>query len=142
MFGGCLVYIDDKPTVLITEDTAYVKVHPSLDGLLGGAVKAPPYPGARDHYVLDLDDADLVLEAALAILPHLEVPRPRPRPGNRKDVPPKGGVRPEAALKTASGGGPSPAGTVPKGSASEASPEKTPSGSRTAGKARRRTGPR
>jgi hypothetical protein len=49
MFGERLVYLNDKPAVLTRDDVAFVKVHPRLDGILPGAEKASPYPGAKER---------------------------------------------------------------------------------------------
>ncbi|MDR1036749.1 MAG: hypothetical protein LBT40_09295 [Deltaproteobacteria bacterium] len=115
MFGESLVYLNDKPAVLVCDDVAFVKVHPCLDGILAGAEKASPYPGAKDHYVLDVDDAGLVMEAVLTLEPHLEVPKPR-----KKAQRPHGG---------------DPGKPAPKGAASESSPKEAGANVSSIGKA-------
>ncbi|MDR1041208.1 MAG: TfoX/Sxy family protein [Deltaproteobacteria bacterium] len=86
MFGGCIIYLNGKPVFLVDDDTVFVKVHPCLDGLLADAEKASPYPGAKEHYILDIDDAGLAREVALALEPHLEVPKPRKGKGAHPEV--------------------------------------------------------
>lgn len=58
MFGEYMVYINDKPIVLVCENTAFVKKLDCVKELLENADVACPYKGAKEHYVLDMDDAD------------------------------------------------------------------------------------
>jgi len=82
MFGEYMVYVNDKPLVLVCDDTAFVKMLPCLDGLMATAETGYPYspakyPGVKEHYILDLDDQVLtgrVLAALAAVVP---VPKPR-----------------------------------------------------------------
>ena len=53
MFGEYAVYGDGKVVALVCDDRLYVKVHPRTQALAAECELAPPYPGAKDHYVLD-----------------------------------------------------------------------------------------
>ena len=53
MFGDYMVYINDKPIMLVCDDTAYVKILPCLDDLMKDAQKGIPYQGAKEWYILD-----------------------------------------------------------------------------------------
>jgi TfoX/Sxy family transcriptional regulator of competence genes len=53
MFGEFAVYLDGKVVALVCDDRLYVKVHAATDALADACELAPPYPGAKDHYVLD-----------------------------------------------------------------------------------------
>lgn len=53
MFGEHAVYADGKVVALVCDDRLYVKVHAATDALAEECELAPPYPGAKDHYVLD-----------------------------------------------------------------------------------------
>lgn len=55
MFGEYLVYINDKPVVLVCDNTAYVKILPEIKGLL--SEEGIPYEGSKPHYILNIDDA-------------------------------------------------------------------------------------
>lgn len=69
MFGEYMVYIDEKPIILICDDTAFVKVLPETTAVLGTKNRqAPPYKGARPHYVLDVDDRDTMQAIAKELI--------------------------------------------------------------------------
>lgn len=58
MFGEYMVYINDKPIVLVCDGTVYVKKLDCILALMDGASVGYPYKGAKEHYVLDIDDSD------------------------------------------------------------------------------------
>ena len=64
MFGDYMVYLNDKPVIIICDGRAMVKMLPCLADLLAGRPTQPPYEGAKDHYLLDPDDRDALREAA------------------------------------------------------------------------------
>lgn len=64
MFGEYMVYLNDKPVIIICDDRPMVKMLPCLEELLRGRPVEPPYEGAKDHYLLDPDDRDTLREAA------------------------------------------------------------------------------
>ena len=69
MFGDRMVYVDDKPILLVCYNTVLVKILPCLDALMANAETGSPYEGAKEHYVLDTDNAPLAREVAGALLP-------------------------------------------------------------------------
>ena len=77
MFGEYMVYVDDKPILLVCDNTVFIKILPCLDGLMDGAEKGFPYDGAKEHYVLDIDNAALSRDAVAALLPVIPVPKPK-----------------------------------------------------------------
>ncbi|MDR1855509.1 MAG: TfoX/Sxy family protein [Azoarcus sp.] len=77
MFGEYVVYVDDKPLILVCNDTAFVKILPVLDDIMQGAEKDYPYDGARKHYVVDVDDRELVRTVVKALLPVTPLPKSR-----------------------------------------------------------------
>jgi len=79
MFGEYMVYVNDKPLLLVCDNTVFVKMLPALADTLSGAETAPPYKGGMLHYVLDMDNRELV-QTVVGIL---EPITPLPRPGKR-----------------------------------------------------------
>jgi TfoX/Sxy family transcriptional regulator of competence genes len=75
MFGDYMVYIDDKPVLLVCDNTVFVKIRPCLDALMKDAGKGFPYDGAKEHFILDIDDTELVNEVVAALLPVTPMPR-------------------------------------------------------------------
>ena len=77
MFGEYMAYVNDKPILLVCDNTVYVKVLPCLDGLLDTAEKGSPYTGAKEHYILDIDNRDMALAVVAALEPVTAIPKPR-----------------------------------------------------------------
>lgn len=63
MFGEYMVYCNHKPVLIVCDDRPMVKMLPILEPLLKDRPTAPPYEGAKDHYVLDPDDRETLREA-------------------------------------------------------------------------------
>lgn len=80
MFGEYMVYVNDKPVVLVCDDTVFMKKLPCLEHLLGENPVGSPYQGAREHYILDPDDRDTLCRAAALA----EEVTPLPRKKSRK----------------------------------------------------------
>ena len=77
MFGEYMVYLNEKPVLLVCDNTVFVKKLPVLDDLMRDTLCGWPYEGAKEHYVLDVEDHELteqVLRAAEAATP---LPKPR-----------------------------------------------------------------
>ena len=58
MFGDYLVYLNDRPALLVCDGTPFAKPLPCVAELLKDRPTAPPYEGAKAHYVLDPEDRD------------------------------------------------------------------------------------
>ena len=77
MFGEYMVYVNDKPILLVCENTIYVKILPCLDGLMDDAEKGIPYNGAKEHYILDIDNREISMAVIAALEPVTAVPKPK-----------------------------------------------------------------
>jgi TfoX/Sxy family transcriptional regulator of competence genes len=80
MFGDYMVYVNEKPILLVCDNTVFVKILPCLEGLMSGAERGFPYDGAKEHYILDIDDAELTR----AVIAALESVTPPPKPRKKK----------------------------------------------------------
>lgn len=58
MFGDHLIYLNDRPALLVCDGTPFAKPLPCVAELLKDRPTAPPYEGAKAHYVLDPEDRD------------------------------------------------------------------------------------
>lgn len=65
MFGEYMVYVDDKPLVLVCDNTCYVKMKDEISAFLDET--GVPYNGAKEHYILDVESGDKV-KAVIEIL--------------------------------------------------------------------------
>src|SRR5687768_10006151 len=52
MFGEYALYADGKVVALVCDDRVFVKVHDATKDL-ANCEQAPPYPGAKPHYVIE-----------------------------------------------------------------------------------------
>jgi TfoX/Sxy family transcriptional regulator of competence genes len=79
MFGEYALYLDGKVVALICDDQLFLKPTPEGLEYLGSASEAPPYPGARNFYLLsgELDDPEQ-LSGALQVTARA-LPEPRPK---------------------------------------------------------------
>ncbi|MDR2192797.1 MAG: TfoX/Sxy family protein [Endomicrobium sp.] len=64
MFGEYLVYVNEKPILLVCDNTVFVKIAPCLSDIMRASGKGFPYKGAKEHYILDIDDIELAKRAA------------------------------------------------------------------------------
>ncbi len=77
MFGEYMVYVNDKPVLLVCDSTCYIKMKPEVEDLLKEADTGVPYKGTKEHYILDIDNRDLV-SAVIAIMEEI-TPVPKKR---------------------------------------------------------------
>ena len=92
MFGEYMVYLNDKPVVIICDDRPMVKMLPCLEALLQDRPTQPPYEGAKDHYLLDPDDRETLREAVR--LAEEVTPLPKKKAPKKKEAAPAGGPVP------------------------------------------------
>lgn len=77
MFGEYMVYVNGKPILLVCDNTVFVKVLPCLNETMREADKGFPYEGAKEHYVLDIDNAKLSKEVIAILEPVTQLPKPK-----------------------------------------------------------------
>jgi TfoX/Sxy family transcriptional regulator of competence genes len=75
MFGDYMIYYLGKPVLLICDNTTYVKINDKTSIYLSNNDIGVPYTGAKPHYILDVDDVDLVRK----IIIELETITPLPK---------------------------------------------------------------
>ena len=72
MFGEYLIYINNKPAIMVCDNTPMVKKLPELLELMQGAPDVYPYEGAKVHLALDIENHALtrqVLEGIDRVTP-------------------------------------------------------------------------
>ena len=86
MFGEYALYCDEKVVVLVCDDTAFLKPS-SASPMLGiHLVPAPPYPGAKDSFVIgeaiveDDEQFRRIVQATADALPLPKPKKPKKRP--------------------------------------------------------------
>jgi len=77
MFGEYMVYVNDKPLLLVCDNTVFVKMHESIADLMKSSEIGTPYTGAKEHYVLDIDNADFAKRVIQILEPLTPLPKPK-----------------------------------------------------------------
>jgi TfoX/Sxy family transcriptional regulator of competence genes len=92
MFGEYALYLDGKVVAFICDDQLFLKPTPEGRAFLGSVSEAPPYPGAKNYFLLvsELDDPDQLNGALLVTARALPTPRPKPVRSGLKAVGKKG----------------------------------------------------
>ena len=62
MFGEYMIYINQKPVILICNNTAYVKKLECIKLFCENGETGIPYNGAKEHYILDIDNKETLIE--------------------------------------------------------------------------------
>ena len=62
MFGEYMIYVNQKPIILICDNIAYLKKWDCIKTLTEEYEVGFPYKGAKEHYILDVDDKDTLIE--------------------------------------------------------------------------------
>ncbi len=58
MFGEYMVYLNNKPVIIVCDNVAFVKKLDIITDMMQKADVGFPYKGAKEHYILDIDNAD------------------------------------------------------------------------------------
>ena len=77
MFGEYLVYLADKPILTVCDDTVFVKKMPQLAEILAVAECGFPYDGAKECYILDIENRTLVAEVIPILVEITSLPKPK-----------------------------------------------------------------
>ena len=67
MFGEYMVYVNDKPILLVCDNTVFVKKLDCIKEIMADAEAGFPYQGAKEHYVLDIEDIDRAKEVIMLL---------------------------------------------------------------------------
>ncbi len=81
MFGEYMVYVNDKPILLVCDNTVYVKMLDCIADKMDCSSTGIPYKGAKEHYILDIDNINLSKD----IICILEAVTPIPKSRKKKD---------------------------------------------------------
>ena len=77
MFGEYMAYINDKPLLTVCDNTVFVKKVSELATVMANAAVGCPYEGAKEHYILDIDDTALTAQVIAILEPITPVPKKR-----------------------------------------------------------------
>ena len=80
MFGEFMVYLNDKPVIIVCDNVPFVKKLDCIENMMQDAEIGFPYKGAKEHYVLDIDN----MEFCKSVLIEIEKVTPIPKPKKKK----------------------------------------------------------
>ena len=77
MFGEYMVYLNDRPIFTVCDNTVFVKKFPDLSEIMNGSACGFPYDGAKESYILDIEN-DALLEKVVPLLGEIvSLPKPK-----------------------------------------------------------------
>jgi len=84
MFGEYAIYADGKLFGLICDNKLFIKPTESGRKYIGNVVEAPPYPGAKNSFLIgdEIEDSDWLSELVRISLK--ELPKPKKKKSKRK----------------------------------------------------------
>lgn len=77
MFGEFMVYVNDKPVIIVCNNVSFVKKLDCISHMMEGAEEGYPYKGAKEHYILDIDNNELSKSVVIEIEKVTPVPKPK-----------------------------------------------------------------
>ena len=79
MFGEYAIYCDGKVAALVCDNRLFVKPTEAGRAFIGNVVEAPPYPGAKNSFLIEeqFEDRDWISE--LVRITARELPEPKPK---------------------------------------------------------------
>ena len=75
MFGEYMIYVNEKPILLICDNTVFVKKLECVKDLISKPEVGHPYNGAKEHYILDPDNTDELREVAVVLEKVIPIPK-------------------------------------------------------------------
>ena len=77
MFGEYMVYLNDRPILTVFDNTVYVKKFAELADIMKDVQCGFPYDGAKECYILDIENGELA-QRVIPVLGEI-VPLPKPK---------------------------------------------------------------
>lgn len=77
MFGEYMAYVNNKPIFLVCDNTVYIKKLDEIKELMADSETGVPYQGSKEHYILDIENTELVREVTAVLEPITPLPKPR-----------------------------------------------------------------
>jgi len=81
MFGEYMVYLNEKPLLLVCDNTVFVKKLECVQELLKDAETGTPYRNAKEHYILDFENPELTEKVLTALDQTVPIPPTKKKSG-------------------------------------------------------------
>lgn len=77
MFGEYMIYVNEKPIIIVCDNVTFVKKLDCIKEIMKNAQTGYPYNGAKEHYILDIDNADFSKKVISNLEKVIAVPKSR-----------------------------------------------------------------
>jgi len=77
MFGEYMVYVNEKPILLVCDNMVFVKILDCISEKMKEAERGFPYDRAKEHYILDIDNSEFSKEVIALLEPVIPIPKPK-----------------------------------------------------------------
>lgn len=84
MFGEYAIYFENKVVALVCDNQLFVKQTEAGRALLQTVVEAPPYPGAKNYFLIGENIEERDLMNTLFKVTSSEIPEPKPKKRKNK----------------------------------------------------------
>ena len=85
------ICINGKPIIFAFDNLSYVKMNPAIDDMMKSAWTGYPYAGAKEHYVLNIEQRDEAMRVVKRLLSLTQQPlNNNPFPALRAPFPHEG----------------------------------------------------
>lgn len=75
-----MVYVNDKPIIIVCDNNAFVKKLECIEEMMKDSKLGYPYKGAKEHYILDIDNSEFCKN----VVSKIEEVTPMPKPKKKK----------------------------------------------------------
>lgn len=72
-----MVYANNKPVLTVCENIVFVKKLDVIEDMMKNAECGFPYKGAKEHYILDIDQRDFCREVVQKVEEVTSLPKPK-----------------------------------------------------------------
>ncbi len=77
MFGEFMVYVNEKPVIIVCNNVSFVKKLECIEAMMKDAEIGYPYKGAKEHYVLDIDNSEFSKSVLMKVEEVIPISKPR-----------------------------------------------------------------
>jgi len=75
MFGEYLIYLNNKPVVMVCDNTVFVKMLDCIKPLMENAETGFPYEGAKEYYIVNANDSEHLSNVVMVLEKNVPIPR-------------------------------------------------------------------
>ena len=81
LFGEYAIYSDEKIFALVCDNKLFIKPTQIGRDFIKNVIEAPPYPGAKNYFLIEdgVDDSDWLSELVRRTVTELPLPKPKKR---------------------------------------------------------------